>query len=83
MHRSQSKNTREKCSGDSTITLTNLKDRPSFEFSIEEYSFLDEPDEADDEVAQNCKINIWRKDFFLFLGNNLDDPPKKTEINSK
>ena len=47
----------------------------------EVYFFQYESDDYfDDEIAINCEINRWRKDYFLFLEKNIDDP-NKTEIN--
>ena len=55
------------------INCFNLRDEANF--------FQYEPDDYfDDEIALNCEINKWRKDYFLFLEKNIDDP-NKTEIN--
>lgn len=73
------KNKEENFSVALTITSANLEYRNSLDFSKEEKAFLYEPDETYDEIAKNCKINIWRKGYFLFLENNIDDSPYKAE----
>ena len=61
--------------------LTIFNDRDNSNLREEVYFFQYEPDDYfDDEIAINCEINKWRKDYFLFLEKNIDDP-NKTEIN--
>ena len=44
--------------------------------------FLDKFDNIfNDEIAKNCKINLWRQDYFPFLDLNIEDP-NKTEKNT-
>lgn len=54
---------------DNTKLISNIidgnKNKEIFEYSEENY---------DDEVAKNCKINTWRKYYFKFLEQKIDEP---------
>ena len=65
---------------------TTLNNRTRY-YSIEEmeeanYFQYGSDDIYNDAIAKKCKINTWRKDYFLFLERNIDSP-RKTTINSE
>ena len=65
-------------------TTLNKRTRYNSMEEMEEANYFqyESDDIFNDEIAKNCKINTWRKDYFLFLERNLVSP-NKTTINTE